>query len=60
MLKDQLDVTVARADGQSGQAHDFELALAASHAKLDAQQGMVTELRAYLDARERLVEGKAG
>ncbi len=60
MLKDQLDVTVAKADGLSGQVHDFELALAASHAKLDAQQGMVTELRAYLDARERPVEGKAG
>jgi chromosome segregation ATPase len=50
-LQEQRDVMAANAEKLSGQVHDLQLALAAANAKLETQQGIVTELRSYLDAR---------
>jgi len=38
---------------------ELELALAAADAKLAAQQGVVADLRTYLDARGTAIEGGA-
>jgi chromosome segregation ATPase len=58
-LQDQLSTASAKAEGLSRQVRDLELALAQSQAKLEAQQGIAAELRAYLDAREQLATGNA-
>lgn len=57
--KKQLDVSTAKAEALANQVRDLELALATADAKLAAQQGVVAELRAYLDARGRAVEDNA-
>lgn len=52
-LQDQLKTATDRIDGMVSQVRDLELVLAQSQAKCDAQQGMVAELRAYLDTRQQ-------
>lgn len=55
-LREQLDAAAAESAGLSNQVRDLELALAASDAKFLAQQEIVTEVRAYLHAREQAVQ----
>lgn len=52
-IQNQFNTANAKAEGMSSQIHDLELALVQSQAKLEAQQGIAAELRAYWDARER-------
>ncbi|KDP83346.1 integrase [Cupriavidus sp. SK-3] len=52
-LQDQLVTAADKAEGLATQVRDLELALAQSQAKVEAQQGIAAELRAYLDGRER-------
>lgn len=47
--KNQLDAALQQTTEFSKQVHGLELALAAANAKLEAQQSMTTELRAYLE-----------
>lgn len=56
LLREQVDAAAAESAGLSNQVRDLELALAASDAKFLAQQEIVTEVRAYLHARERAVQ----
>jgi chromosome segregation ATPase len=58
-LSEQIVAGMAKAEALAGQIRDLELALAAAHAKIEAQQGFATEFRAYLDARGP-TEGNAG
>lgn len=54
--KEYLKVSHAKEEGLSGQVRELELALATADAKLAAQQGVLTELRTYLDARDRPID----
>lgn len=49
MMKEQLSQEVAKSDRLSRDSRDLELALAATQAKLEAQDGMMADLRNYLD-----------
>jgi len=49
--REQLHALIANAAEQSKQVRDLELALAASNAKLSAQQVLVAEIRNYMDNR---------
>lgn len=55
----QLEASRTKVDGLVNQVRDLELALAAASAKLAAQQEVTAELRAYLEARDRVAENKA-
>ncbi|HEY0847454.1 MAG TPA: DNA-binding protein [Noviherbaspirillum sp.] len=50
-LQEQLTAAAAKVEGLAGQAREHELAAVAAHAKLAAQEGIVTELRGYLANR---------
>jgi len=52
-LQEQVRTATARADGFSDNVRELELALTAAKASLTAQQEVVTEVRAFLDAREQ-------
>lgn len=51
-LREQLALATSKVDDLTNRNREIELALATMQAKLDAQQGFTTELRAYLDARD--------
>jgi len=51
-LREQLALATSKVDDLTDRNREIELALATMQAKLDAQQGFTTELRAYLDGRE--------
>lgn len=51
-LKEQLSASSTKSHVMETQLRELELARAAADAKLAAQQEVMTELRAYLDARE--------
>lgn len=53
LLTDQLSAVSETAEGLMTRVRDLELALAQSQAKAEALQGVSTELRAYLDRREK-------
>jgi chromosome segregation ATPase len=57
--KEQLEASSNKSQGLAGEVRELELALAAADAKLAAQQGVVADLRAYLDVRGAAVEGRA-
>jgi len=59
LLKDQLAATSEKAEDLATRARDLELALAQSQAKIEAQQDIAAELRAYLDTRERPTASEA-
>lgn len=50
-LQEQLAATTVKMDGMQHLVREQELAAAAAHARLAAQEGMVTELRGYLSDR---------
>lgn len=54
--KGQLDTSIVKAEELACQVRDLELALAVAEAKLSAQQGVATELRAYLDVRNQSID----
>jgi chromosome segregation ATPase len=51
-LHEQLSTVTVKANALSDQVRDLELALAAAQAKQASQQEIVSELRAYLDAKQ--------
>lgn len=51
-LREQLALATSKVDDLTNRNREIELALATMQAKLDAQQGFTTELRAYLEARD--------
>lgn len=55
-LQEQLTAAAAKVEGLTGQVREHELAAAAAHAKLAAQEGMVAELRGFL--ANRLIDGR--
>ncbi|WP_136420351.1 DNA-binding protein [Herbaspirillum sp. ST 5-3] len=57
-LRQQLAIASEKSEHQSAQMRTLELALAQSQAKVETQQGILAELRAYLDAREPPKAGK--
>lgn len=57
--KDQLAAATEKSEGLTTQVRNLELALAQSQAKIEAQQGISAELRAFLDSRERPTESDA-
>ena len=57
--KEQLEASCNKSQGLADQMRELELALAAADAKLAAQQGVVADLRTYLDARGTAIEGGA-
>lgn len=59
-LQEQVRAATVRADGFSDNVRELELALAAARASLAAQQEVVTEVRAFLDAREHPAQKPAG
>lgn len=52
-LQERLTAASEQASTFAGRVRELELALAQAHAKAEAQQGVVAELRAFLDARDR-------
>lgn len=58
-LKEKLEAAEGKSSELSIKVRELELALAAAHAKLESQQEIVTEVRAYLEARERPAQGSA-
>lgn len=58
LLTEQLAAATAAVSGLKNQIRDLELSLTQSQAKAEAQQGIVAELRAYLDNRERSKSGE--
>jgi len=56
-LQSQLNDAAAKVDVSAGQVRDLELALAAANAKSASQQDVVTELRVYLETRDRPASG---
>lgn len=53
LLRDQVVAATEKAENMASRARDLELALVQSQAKVEAQQGITAELRAYLDARQQ-------
>ena len=53
LLTDQLEAASEKTESWMTRARDLELALAQSQAKAEALQGLGTELRTYLDSREK-------
>lgn len=53
LLRDKLAVSEAREQALTGKVHELEVALAQAQSRLDAQQGLVAELRTYLEGRAK-------